>query len=390
MLAVFVLVSFACALPVSLPAMEEETDESNDTEENPLSIIENLMEDETDVGSEEESPLSIIENLMEGEIAESSDEEGITRQAPLPVGMLLSVPGWEMQVVEFLRGDEALQVIQSTGQKVGELPDGKEFALAKLFVRCTALDSNAHDLTIPELFITGNQHIAYGDMLDGIPQPEFLYEDMYSAEAVEGWIDAIIPEDERDLMVVLDLKEYEEDRVTRYLALEKGASISLPENFDQHKPNETGVSVNSPAAIGEQINTPEWEITILDAFQGEQAETILRQDNPSFKPPEEGMQYVLLEMKLNYFGEKDLPTNIGKDNFYAVDENGRMLEEGRARAPTQSEKNWISGNVFPGAALEGWIVLSIPAGLDQTVLAFDPDRYNYEKDDPIIRYLFIE
>lgn len=369
MLAVFVLVSFACALPVSPPAGDDHND---------------------DAAVEDENPISILENLMDNETASAPDEAGTTRRAPLPVGTLLSVPGWELKVIEFLRGDDALQVIRSSGQQVEEPPAGKEFALAKIFVRCTALDSDAHDLGLNELFITGNSHIAYVDTLDGIPQPEFLYEDMYSAEAVEGWIDALIPVNEQDLMVVLDLQEYKADRITRFFALEKGVSVPLPKNFSEHEPNKIGASMDAPAKVGEQIITSEWEISLLNASRGAQAETDIKQENPLFNPPQEGMEYTLLEIELNYFGKNDSPLHIGPDNFYAVTRDGKKLAGEWVRVPKQSKNPYINATIFPGAELAGWIAISIPADMDYRLIVFDPDRYHSEKADVNLRYLLIE
>ena len=369
LLAVFVLVSFACALPMSLP----DGDDHNDGP-----------------AVEEENPISILENLMDDEMPNAPDEAGTTRRAPLPVGTLLSVPGWELMVIDFLRGDDALRVIRSSGQQVEELPAGKEFALAKLFVRCTALDSDAHDIGLTELFITGNSHIAYGDTLDGIPQPEFLYEDMYSAEAVEGWIDALIPVNEQDLMVVLDLQENKADRITRFFALEEGVSVSLSENFSEPKPNKIGASINAPAKVGEQLITSEWEISLLNAYRGMQAETAIQQGNPLFTPPQEGMEYVLLEIALSYYGKSDSPVHIGPDNFYAVARDGKKLAGEWVRVPKQSKNPYINEAVFPGAELAGWIAISIPADMDYRLIVFDPDRHHSEKADANLRYLLIE
>jgi hypothetical protein len=369
MLAVFVLVSFACALPVSLPVGDDHNDDS---------------------AVDDKNPISILEDLMDGETANAPDEAGTTRRSPLPVGTLLSVPGWELKVIQFLRGDDALRVIRSSGQQVGELPAGKEFALVKIFVRCTALDSDAHDIGLTELFITGNSHVAYGDTLDGIPQPEFLYEDMYSAEAVEGWIDALIPVNEQDLMAVLDLQEYKTDRITRFFALEEGASVSLPENFSEHEPNQIGASIDTPAKVGEQIITSEWEIRLLNASRGAQAETAIQRENPLFNPPQEGMDYVLLEIALSYFGINDSPVHIGPDNFYAVDRDGKKLAGEWVRVPKQSMNPYINATVFPGAELAGWIAISTPADTDQPLIVFDPDRYHSEKADVNLRYLLIE
>ena len=133
-----------------------------------------------------------------------SPTAGTTRKNPIPIGKLISIPGWDIKVVEFLRGEAALAVINTPDWQADPLPTGQEYALAKIFVRCTSLDDGYHSLGISQMFMTGSDYKGYGDTMDSWPQPEFLFEDMFTAETVEGWIDAVIPTDEQNLMVVVD------------------------------------------------------------------------------------------------------------------------------------------------------------------------------------------
>lgn len=314
----------------------------------------------------------------------ASTAQGSTRKNPVPLGTLISIPGWDIEVREFVRGEAALDIVNAADRQAETLPQGQEYALAKIFLRSTSLDADPHSLGISELFITGSKNVLYGDTMDSWPQPEFLFEDMYTAEAVEGWIDAVIPTNEQNLMVVLDAYE-NDDRYTRFLALEKGASVSLPAEFSNLKPNELGVNSDNPATPGQQVISPAWEITVLNSIQGQEAETILGKDNSNYTPPGEGFEYLLLQVSLRYINPDDVPAWVGPGEFYALDESGSRSQGDWIYTPTQSDRVWLSETVLPGAELEGWVAVTIPAGTGRPVIAFNPDGRMGEN----LRYLAV-
>jgi hypothetical protein len=231
--------------------------------------------------------------------------------------------------------------------------------------------------------------MAYGDTMDSWPQPEFLFEDMYTAEAVEGWIDAVIPTEEQNLMVVLNVIE-DSVRYTRFLALEEGASISLPAEYANLRPNELGVDFSVPAAPGQQVISSDWEISILNSIRGQEAETILKEGNSNYSPPEAGLEHLLLQVHLVYLNPNDNPIWIGGDQFSAVDESGYKIQGEWIYIPSQSDRVWLSKLILPGAELEGWVAVNITAGKDQVVIGFDPDYYASERTDQNLRYLAIK
>jgi hypothetical protein len=155
-----------------------------------------------------------------GDLKVANSNAGIDRQHLVPLGSQISVPGWQIGVVQFLRGDEALKIVNDTDWPPPPLPEGQEYALVKVFLRSTYLGEDYQYLGISELHIIDDQDQVYGDTLDGWPQPEFLYEDMYTAETVEGWVDAVVPVDVKNLVMVLDYTTDDGIRVTRYFKLE--------------------------------------------------------------------------------------------------------------------------------------------------------------------------
>jgi hypothetical protein len=314
---------------------------------------------------------------------------GLTRKNPVPLNTLISIPGWDIKVIEFLRGEAALAVVNAAEWQADPLPAGQEFALAKIFVRCTSLDENYHSLGISEMSMTGSRNVTYGDTMDSWPQPEFLFEDMYTAEAVEGWIDAVIPTDEQNLMVILNVEE-NGNRSTRFLALEEGASVSLPADISSSESNALGVEIIDPAPAGQVAISPDWEISVLESIRGQEAEAILEKDNSNYSPPEAGAEYLLLRVRLRYISPEDLPVWVGADKFSVANESSSTISGGWIYLPPGSGRAWISNTILPGAELEGWVALTMAAGEANPVIAFHPDEYSSMGTDQNLRYLAIK
>jgi len=326
------------------------------------------------------NPLQGVSNLF-------SDEPGLYRKNPIAIGNQISIPGWDVEVKEFLRGEKALMVINTAGWQADPLPAGQEYALARVFVRNTSLDENSHDLGISEMFITGDQNRLYGDTMDGWPQPEFLFEDMYTAEAVEGWVDGVVPTSEKSLELVLDV-EGDDVRYTRFFALDEGASISLNKELTGLKPNDVGIKFEKPAAAGDKVITQDWELILVESIRGQEAETMLQKDNPNYEAPEAGTERFLIHMKLRYINPNDLPAWVGSSQFMVLDDLGYTFQGNNIYTPRN--EHWIGETVLPGADLDGWVVVTGPKGKDQLVVEFYPSNYDYDLSSQGVRYFAIK
>ncbi len=322
-----------------------------------------------------------------GDFSISSSDVGLDRQHPVPIGSLVSVPGWQIGVIEFLRGDDALEILNDTDWPPPAASEGQEYVLAKIFLRSTSTTENSQSLGITNLFITGDQNVAHGDSLDGWPQPEFLYEDMYTAETAEGWVDALVPVDESNFELVLDITT-DSGRITRYFELEKNASISLPQKSTSLQPNNAGSQINSPVLVEEKVITADWNLQIVETIRGPQAETLLLEVNPYYPTPSQGEEFLLLHLNLQYISDIDLPISLGPDNFYAIDNSGFQLTAGYLYPP--KGETWLSGILLPGANLDVWVPILVPQGVTPILVIFDPDRYNYASGEENVRYFLIE
>ena len=389
LIVIVLLATISCSLFGRVGSEQENSAGTEDAESmdeiNPASEeTENQEEDNIELEDAEEH-----EGTQPDQVEPGGIEVSMSRGNPIPLDTLTSVPGWDIQVLEFLRGEAAEAVVNGGDRKFDPPPVGYEYALAKVFLRCTNMDGSAHSIGISEMYITGSSHIQFRDCLDGWPAPEFLYEDMFTADAVEGWIDARIPITEENLMLIYDLDRYEEPRITRYFELEAGASIVPSGAMFEQIPNDVGVSMDQPASIGELMVMPGWDITVLSSMRGEEALTLLQQDSPNYSGPEEGDEYALVEVVIHYFGEEDLPVSVYDGNFY-IEVDGNTYR-GRIRYPMQSDYKWINSVVFPGATLEGWTIISLPKGIANPVIAFNPGAFTSNRDQTgeYVRYFTI-
>lgn len=315
-----------------------------------------------------------------------SGQAGFTRQTPIPLGTLLSIPGWDIQVLELLRGADALKEINTEYWSAPPLQDGQEYVLAKVFIRSTSLADDYQDIGITEMFITGEKCLAYGDTLDGWPQPEFLYEDIYTAEAVEGWVDAVVSTDEENLELVLDIM-VDGVRYTRFFELDKGASIELPAEKSALQENNLGLDAANPAVVGDQVISADWSLTVLETLRGQDAQAVLEKGY-YYTPPQSGQEYLLLHIDLQYVSREEAPSPVGFGMFYAKDDEGNMLPSQYFYTP--DDRIWLSGIVLPGAQIDAWVAMNIPEGNDPATIVFDPDRYGMGSADGNTRYIRIE
>ena len=254
--------------------------------------------------------------------------------------------------------------------------------LVKFFVRCTSFEDIAYDLGIYDLALTGDSHVLYGDRTDEWPQPEFYYKDMFTAEAVEGWLDVVVPAGEKNLMAVVNLEDSNSDsptygtRYVRYLALELGSTIILPTEYASRAANEIGTMKETPAGLGQLVSMPEWDITLLEVLGGPEADALLQQNNNRYEATEVGFEYSIWHFKINYIGQQDWPMSLTFYNFFVIDMTGSNLSD-ISRNVQNPDRNYLSDTILPGAEVDGWVVLQVPQAGTPYLVKF---RYDSDSD----------
>ncbi len=330
------------------------------------------------------------ENIAPAEAPVSPSKPGATRQNPIPLGQLVSTPGWDVQVQEFYRGDQALEILRQDSPDTPPAPEGSEYAVASVYIRCTSIDDAPHSISLGEMFMTGDQLGAHTDEFDELPAPEFLYKDLFTAETYPGWVDAIVPKSEQNLILVFDPVYGDDVAPPYYFALEDGASIAIPAEFQEMQPTQAGQDPAAPLPLGETAVTDDWQVRVLEVIRGDEALEAVKDTSSMNEPLEEGMEYILVSLGLNYINTDDRPVSLSEQAFRSRDPNGNEVWQTGVYLPKPWTRPWVYTRLFPGAHTEGWAVLKAPANGSGITLVFDPDVDAPGDPSGNIRYLALE
>ena len=137
-----------------------------------------------------------------------------------------------------------------------------------------------------------------------------------------------------------------------------------------------GATVKSKITIGEGYVTGtesvEARMTVLDVLRGEKAWELVKA-NPSNKPPEAGMEFVAVRIRIEYGdkGSGDPSYGIRAEQFAAVSEKGRQYDRPAVSQPNPE----LSGRLYPGDSLEGWIALLVSVDDAKPLMSFGNNYY---------------
>ena len=342
--------------------------------------------------AEPESGEGQISELSETQPEQLPADMGLSRAQPFPPSARVKTPLWDFQVLEVLRGEAAWQRILQDDPEAKAPPAGKEYLAVRLRVRCKETDEYSHSFGMHDIYVTGDSNMAHLDRLWDLPAPELVYMDFYTAEELEGWLDASVDLGESNLILVFDQVPWGEDRreYARYLALGEGASLTVSPDILAIPPNDLGVDLAQPAPLQETVVSEDWEITIIEVLRGEEAWTVIQELYPSNAPPEEGMEFILAQTRLRYIGPADWARFIADSNFDALASDGTVYEAPRVNRADPQSPPWMQAGFFPGGEHQGWVPLQVPAGDGGAVMLFAPDKHESGLGDVNVRYLSLE
>ena len=292
---------------------------------------------------------------------------GLSRSNPFASSDLVSAPNWDILVIEVIRGDGAWQAIQAVNPLNEPAPEGMEYLLLKLRVKCTYADSDEHPISGADFKVTGDRLIRYSTAfaVDLDPQLEAF---LYSGGETEGWSSYLVGVGESNLILIVDeLFGFTEENL-RFIALDEGASISVPPELSGISPNELGIDRMNPAAFGEKVITEDWEITILGSIRGEEAWTLALNANQFNEPPAEGLEYIALRIHVRYIGTEDKSVHIDDTVFKTTGSENIIYELPMIVEPEPV----FDVSLFPGGETEGWVILLAAKGETGIVAVFEP------------------
>jgi hypothetical protein len=169
-------------------------------------------------------------------------------------------------VIETKRGDEAWRDIDAANMFNVAPPEGMEYILVKLHVKSISADNDEHSISNCNFGITGDRLINYNCGMALVLEPEpSLDAKLYTGGEVEGWAGYLVSQGENNLILVV------EDDPVQYIALDEGASISIPSDLAGIMPTNLGITRNDPALRAEKVTTQDWELSVIDVVRGDDA-----------------------------------------------------------------------------------------------------------------------
>ncbi len=363
------------AVPLEATAVEEAT---TPAEQAPTADPETVTEESAPT---EPAPTETAEPA-DRPLPQSSGPVGMTRQNPYPTTELVQAPNWDIQVLEVVRGDEAVQMVMDANQYNDPPPSSMEYVLVLVHATSTYEDNSSHEISDFDFALTGDRLIRY--------DPAFVFdlEPVLDAELLpggesEGWLAFPVSIDEGNTILIFDeWISFDEDN-ERYIALEEGAAVRTPGDLADYTPNELGTSRDNPAAIGETAITERWAVTLLEVVRGQEALDMIMAANEFNSPPEEGVEYILARVQARNISSDEEAEWIDSGNFEVAGELNEVYSSPYFTTPDPM----LDWQAYPGAELEGWVALQATDGEGGLVMIFDSF---YDFSDTSMRYFAME
>lgn len=292
---------------------------------------------------------------------------GMSRQNPIPIGQVVSVPNWELQVLEMKRGEEAWQMILAANQFNEPAAEGMEYVLARVKARNISTVEEERSISQADFSLTGSKYIKYDTAYIVSPEPA-LDASLFPNGEAEGWVPLLAAQDETGLILIYDeLMNFDSDS-QRFIALEEGAVQSIPAELAAIQPNETGLDRSNPAALGEMVVTEDWEITILEVQRGAPAWNSILAANQFNEPAADGMEYILARVKVRNISGSETAESVSSYLFKSTGSANVMHDNVYVVSPTPA----LNASLFPGGEATGWVALQAKIGETGLMAVFEP------------------
>jgi len=293
---------------------------------------------------------------------------GFSRTNPFPGTELVSVPYWDVKIIEVKRGADAWQALEAANKFNEPAPEGMEYILVQIQVKSTYTDSDQHTISFWDFGVTGDRLINYTCRLGIIePGPE-LDAQLFTGEETEGWLTYLVAQGESNLILVVDEVLNTNSDARRYVAIDDGASIGVQPELETIQPSTAGIDINSPAPKSEKLISDDWELSITDVIRGEQAWEMVQEANKFNQPPQAGFEYIAVKLQTRFINSDDTSEFINAWLFTTTGSAGVIYDIPFLAAPAPE----LNSELFPGGIFEGWIVTQAAIGDTNLTLIFEP------------------
>ena len=313
------------------------------------------------IGGNSARPTPIAGAEQPTALVNPSGAVGSTRAQPLPPGTIVDIPGWQVELLEQLRGAEANARVARANPNNALPTKSTEYVLLR--VRATSTVSKEQfAFSQSDVSLIGSRDIVYRGYGAVAPSPRLdSSEQVVPGGSVEGWAAYMVGTDEDALVVIFgDLL----GGGARMLSLTPGARLAPDSESPGVAPNNVGADPREPAGIGETAITEDWEIELAELVVGDAAWQRILENYSGSDPPAEGTQYLLARVHARYLGAGDEPQLIA-DSFFVGLSGELEIDQPVVLVPDHE----LFGVLYPGGNTEGWVVLSVPND-DTALIAF--------------------
>jgi len=292
---------------------------------------------------------------------------GLSRSNPYPKSELVNASNWDINVVDMVRGDAAWQAIQAANQFNDPATDGMEYLLVKIHAKCTYADSDEHSIGRFDFDLTGDHLIRYSPASVVTPDPA-LDAKLYKDGETEGWVPFAVGTGEGNLILIFDELMSFDENSSRFIALDEGASVTVPPELSGIVPTDLGKTRSAPAAFEDTIVTEDWQVNFLEVVRGEAAWTMVQSANQFNDPPADGMEYVAIRVHAKYIGTVDKTEQIYGAYFRTTGSENVVYDNPSVVDPEPA----FDATLYPGGESEGWVILQVAQGETSVMAIFEP------------------
>ena len=291
---------------------------------------------------------------------------GLSRSTPYSRLQIVSVPNWDVTVLDAMRGDAALRAIRATNPLTDPAPAEMEYLLVKIRAKSTYADSIGHSISKDDFRITGDRLINYPHASVVPPEPS-LDATLPAGGETEGWVTYLVGIGEGNLILIFDELSNADEQDLRFIALDDGAKIGVDPALAAISPTDIGKERNNPAPLKQKMVNEDWEISVVDVIRGDAAAQMVSDANRSNTPPADGREYVVARIHLKYIGTTDTFVPTQYLLFRTTDSLNVLYEHPAVIDPTPV----LDAALFPGGEAEGWIVTQVAKGETGIMLVID-------------------
>lgn len=297
-----------------------------------------------------------------------SGAAGSSRANPAAVNVDAVAGPWKLAVTSVVTGDDATTAVTQASQFNVAPADGIGYVAVKL--RATNASTRSYDIEPDDFGVTGASGILYRYSQQQPPDPP-LHGTVKAGAALEGWVVAEVPADEKNLLLVYDSLSITGNWSDCVFALSDGAAIADAAKTAKAK-NDAGASAGSPAGAGDEVVTSNWAVKLLDVVLGADVPGLFPSSDyrtTALLPADPTDTWVGLHFQLTNVRSGGLSSFLPPTAFQLATSDGKVVNDVTLLTPPVPD---ASGAYYPGASRDGWVLFEGPANYGDGMVRFLP------------------